>query len=109
SKTGADLKFFYVGFVQNLPAYASFLCSSKIAKKLRITFEKKIVNPWEIAQQFSVSSYQLVSEKKIPHTKSQSHKENNHRALREHRESFSAIVFTVNYLDQKNTRAFLTR
>jgi hypothetical protein len=28
----------------------------------------------------------LLSEKKIPHTKSQSHKENNHRALREHRE-----------------------
>jgi hypothetical protein len=43
-------------------------------------------------QQFSVSAYQLVSEKKIPHTKSQSHKENNHRAHREHRESFSAIV-----------------
>jgi G3E family GTPase len=35
----------------------------------------------------------LVSEKKIPHTKSQSHKENNHRAHREHRESFSAFVF----------------
>ncbi|MGM0599704.1 MAG: hypothetical protein ACQETH_07765 [Candidatus Rifleibacteriota bacterium] len=34
----------------------------------------------------------MVSEKKIPHTKPQSHKENNHRALREHRESFSAIV-----------------
>ncbi|MGM0600951.1 MAG: hypothetical protein ACQETH_14165 [Candidatus Rifleibacteriota bacterium] len=43
-------------------------------------------------QQFSVSVYQLVFEKNIPHTKYQSHKETNHRAHREHREFFSAIV-----------------
>jgi hypothetical protein len=43
----------------------------------------------------SNSRYATIScfqKKKIPHTKSQSHKENNHRALREHRETFSANV-----------------
>jgi hypothetical protein len=45
-------------------------------------------------QQFSVSDYQLLSEKKIPHTKSQSHKE--------HRESFSAIVFFFSKPSEKH-------
>jgi hypothetical protein len=45
-------------------------------------------------QQFSVCDYQLLSEKKIPHTKSQSHKE--------HRESFSAIVFFFSKPSEKH-------
>ncbi|MGM0600738.1 MAG: hypothetical protein ACQETH_13090 [Candidatus Rifleibacteriota bacterium] len=34
----------------------------------------------------------MFQKKDIPHTKPQSRKEDNHRAHREHRESFSAIV-----------------
>jgi hypothetical protein len=50
----------------------------------------------------SVSVYQLVFEKNIPHTNYQSHKENNHRAHKEHRESFSAIVPGVNKPSEKH-------
>ena len=46
----------------------------------------------DIEQQFSVNGYQLVSEKKIPQTLFQSHKENNHRDVGDHRESFSGRI-----------------
>ncbi|MGM0598661.1 MAG: hypothetical protein ACQETH_02475 [Candidatus Rifleibacteriota bacterium] len=39
----------------------------------------------------------------MPHTKPQSHKETNHRAHREHRESFSAIVFFFSKPSEKHS------
>jgi hypothetical protein len=47
----------------------------------------------------SISCFQ---KKKISHTKSQSHKENNRRAHKEHRESFSAIVFFFSKPSEKH-------